>query len=142
RAHSSAAPIANREPQKSTGGGRKCSQLFPVEHEGGAGRAGSEFDNADDGLLDQLTLILQVFSQDLGQLGPCLGLRPRELRHGWHGDCDPGEKEEFAPDNLHDSLLNQTFVRALCGVNPASESKFTDVAITKRCFGARDLTDL
>jgi hypothetical protein len=32
RAHSSAAPIANRERQKSTGGGRKCSQLFPVEH--------------------------------------------------------------------------------------------------------------
>jgi hypothetical protein len=37
RAHSSAAPIANREPQKSTGGGRKCSQLFSVEHEGGGG---------------------------------------------------------------------------------------------------------
>src|SRR5262245_45993690 len=34
-AHSSAAPIANRGPQKSTGGGQKCSQLFPVEHEGG-----------------------------------------------------------------------------------------------------------
>ena len=29
RAHSSAAPVANREPQKSTGGGRKCGQLFP-----------------------------------------------------------------------------------------------------------------
>src|SRR5262249_56841667 len=37
RARSLAAPIANREPQKSTGGGRKCSQLFPVEHEGGGG---------------------------------------------------------------------------------------------------------
>src|SRR6516162_10476132 len=35
RARSVAAPIANRELQKSTGGGRKCSQLFPVEHEGG-----------------------------------------------------------------------------------------------------------
>ena len=33
-----------------------------------SGGAGPEFDNADDGLLDQLTLILQVFSQDLGQL--------------------------------------------------------------------------
>src|SRR5262249_20252012 len=40
RARSVAAPIANREQQKSTGGGRKCSQLFPVEHEGGV-RAGS-----------------------------------------------------------------------------------------------------
>src|SRR5262249_57147318 len=39
RSHSSAAPIVNREPQKSTGGGRKCSQLFSVEHEGGGGRA-------------------------------------------------------------------------------------------------------
>src|SRR5262249_13417565 len=37
RARSVAAPIANREPQKSTGGGRKCSQLFSVEHEGGGG---------------------------------------------------------------------------------------------------------
>src|SRR5262249_53361397 len=37
RARSLAAPIANRELQKSTGGGRKCSQLFPVEHEGGRG---------------------------------------------------------------------------------------------------------
>src|SRR5262249_57209928 len=37
RARSVAAPIANREPQKSTGEGRKCSQLFPVEHEGGGG---------------------------------------------------------------------------------------------------------
>src|SRR5262249_40501599 len=35
RAPSVAAPIANRELQKSTGGGQKCSQLFPVEHEGG-----------------------------------------------------------------------------------------------------------
>src|SRR5215469_11053155 len=35
RARSVAAPIANRELQKSTGGGRKCSQLFSVEHEGG-----------------------------------------------------------------------------------------------------------
>ena len=34
RARSVAAPIANRELQKSTGGGRKCSQLFPVEREG------------------------------------------------------------------------------------------------------------
>src|SRR5262249_18741885 len=34
RARSVAAPIANREPQKSTGEGRKCSQLFFVEHEG------------------------------------------------------------------------------------------------------------
>jgi len=73
-------------------------------HVPGSSSAGPEFDDADDGLLDQLTLILQVFSQDLGQLRPCLGLRWRELRHGWHGDCDPGEKEEFAPDNLHDSL--------------------------------------
>src|SRR6516162_10887380 len=37
RARSVAAPIANRELQKSTGGGRKCSQLFPVEHEGRRG---------------------------------------------------------------------------------------------------------
>src|SRR5262249_23052131 len=35
RARSVAAPIANREPQKSTGGGRKCSPFFRVEHEGG-----------------------------------------------------------------------------------------------------------
>jgi hypothetical protein len=35
RARSLAAPIAYREPQKSTGGGRKCSQLFSVEREGG-----------------------------------------------------------------------------------------------------------
>src|SRR5262249_43020433 len=34
RARSVAAPIANREQQKSTGGGRKCSQLFSVEPEG------------------------------------------------------------------------------------------------------------
>jgi len=34
RARSVAAPIANRGPQKSSGGDRKCSQLFPVEHEG------------------------------------------------------------------------------------------------------------
>src|SRR5262245_31520882 len=33
RARSLAAPIANRELQKSTGGGRKCSQLFSVERE-------------------------------------------------------------------------------------------------------------
>ena len=31
RARSVAAPIANREPQKSTAEDRKCSQLFPVE---------------------------------------------------------------------------------------------------------------
>src|SRR5262249_29475901 len=30
-------PIANRGPQKSTGGGRKSGQLFSVEHEGGRG---------------------------------------------------------------------------------------------------------
>ena len=35
RARSVAAPIANRELQKLTGGGRKCSQLFSVEREGG-----------------------------------------------------------------------------------------------------------
>jgi|SRR6516164_9747030 len=35
RAHSSAAPIANREPQKTTSGGRKCGQLFPIEREAG-----------------------------------------------------------------------------------------------------------
>ena len=34
RSRSVAAPIANREPQKSTAGGRKCSQLFSVEREG------------------------------------------------------------------------------------------------------------
>jgi len=27
-------------------------------------------------------------------------------------------------------------------VNPASEPKFTEVAITERCFEGRDLTDL
>src|SRR5262249_5157895 len=37
RARSVAAPIANRELQKSTGEGRKCSQLFPVEHKGAWG---------------------------------------------------------------------------------------------------------
>src|SRR5262252_5691564 len=31
RARSVAAPIANREPQKSSGGGQKCGQLFSVE---------------------------------------------------------------------------------------------------------------
>src|SRR5262249_17641440 len=35
RAHSSAAPIANREQQKSTAEGRKGGQLFSVEREGG-----------------------------------------------------------------------------------------------------------
>src|SRR5262249_25566223 len=35
RARSVAAPIANREPQKSTAEGRKCGQLFSVEREGG-----------------------------------------------------------------------------------------------------------
>src|SRR5499427_7024728 len=39
RARSVAAPIANREPQKSTAEGRKCGQLFSVEHEGGGGGA-------------------------------------------------------------------------------------------------------
>src|SRR6516164_5804901 len=34
RARSVAAPIANREPQKSTAEGRKCGQLFSVEREG------------------------------------------------------------------------------------------------------------
>src|SRR5262245_18229830 len=37
RARFVAAPIANREPQKSTGGGRQCAQLFSVEREGGGG---------------------------------------------------------------------------------------------------------
>src|SRR5262249_16344195 len=37
RARSVAAPIANREQQKSTAEGRKCGQLFSVEHEGGGG---------------------------------------------------------------------------------------------------------
>src|SRR5262252_5463904 len=37
RARSVAAPIANREPQKSTAEGRKCGQLFSVEREGGRG---------------------------------------------------------------------------------------------------------
>src|SRR5215813_10379600 len=36
-ARSVAAPIANRELQKSNGGGRKCGQLFLVEREGGQG---------------------------------------------------------------------------------------------------------
>src|SRR5262249_43232563 len=35
RARSVATPIANREPQKSTGGGRKWSQLFSGELAGG-----------------------------------------------------------------------------------------------------------
>src|SRR5215471_5839792 len=35
RARSIAAPIANREPQKSTAEGRKCGQLSSVEREGG-----------------------------------------------------------------------------------------------------------
>src|SRR5262249_1378480 len=39
RARSVPAPIANRELQKSTGGGRKCGQLFSVEREGGEGGA-------------------------------------------------------------------------------------------------------
>src|SRR5262249_32531179 len=34
RARSVAAPIVNREPQKSTAEGRKCGQLFSVEREG------------------------------------------------------------------------------------------------------------
>src|SRR5262249_15673253 len=33
RARSVAAPIPNREPQKSTAEGRKCGQLFSVERE-------------------------------------------------------------------------------------------------------------
>src|SRR5262249_59036140 len=37
RARSVAAPIANREQQKSTADGRKCGQLFSVEREGGGG---------------------------------------------------------------------------------------------------------
>src|SRR5262249_18290145 len=37
RARSVAAPIANREQQKSTAEGRKCGQLFSVEREGGQG---------------------------------------------------------------------------------------------------------
>jgi hypothetical protein len=36
------APIANREQQKSTAEGRKCSQLFSVEHEGGGGKSPPE----------------------------------------------------------------------------------------------------
>jgi len=51
RARSVAAPIANREPQKSTGGGRKCSQLFPVEHKGGGGKIALPVDvNGDFGI--------------------------------------------------------------------------------------------
>jgi hypothetical protein len=57
----------------------------------GSGGAGPEFDNADDSLLDQLALILQVFSQDLAQLRRCLGLRQRELRYG--GDSEGNARE-------------------------------------------------
>ena len=39
RARSVAAPIANRERQKSTAGGRKCGQLFSAERAGGRGVA-------------------------------------------------------------------------------------------------------
>ena len=40
RARSVAAPIANREQQKSTAEGRKCGQLFSVKREGGVLGAG------------------------------------------------------------------------------------------------------
>src|SRR5262245_26812247 len=43
RARSVAAPIANREPQKSTAGGRKCGQLFSVEREDKAPNAANFF---------------------------------------------------------------------------------------------------
>jgi hypothetical protein len=39
-----AAPIANREQQKSTGDDRKCNQLFLVEHEGGGAYVSPGFD--------------------------------------------------------------------------------------------------
>src|SRR5262249_45112652 len=42
RARSVAAPIANREQQKSTAEGRKCGQLFSVEREGSRFRSGAD----------------------------------------------------------------------------------------------------
>src|SRR5882724_12708944 len=80
---------------------------------------GTEVDDTDYGLLYNLILTLQVFSQDLGLLRPCLGLRPGDLRHGWERCCDPREVKQIAADDFHLSPLNlsASFDRAsLCAL--------------------------
>src|SRR5712664_3730248 len=80
---------------------------------------GTEVDDTDNGLLYNLILTLQVFSQDLGLLRPCQGLRPGDLRHGWERCCDPGQVKQFAANNFHLSLskLPANFDRAsLCAL--------------------------
>jgi hypothetical protein len=44
-----------------------------------SGGAGPEVDDTDNRLLYDLTLTLQVFSQDLGKLWRYLSLRPHDL---------------------------------------------------------------
>src|SRR5262245_26865148 len=58
RARSVAAPIANRELQKSTSGGRKCSQLFFRRAARGGPRAavGAGLDQDDQYIRDALTI--------------------------------------------------------------------------------------
>src|SRR5262249_24911184 len=61
RARSLAAPIANREPQKSTGGGRKCSQLFSVEHEGERGGSGMSSMGPSIGIFMAAVAVARVY---------------------------------------------------------------------------------
>ena len=72
----------------------------------GSGSAGAKVDDADDSLLYHLALTFQIFSQDLGQLRSSLGLRPRDLRHGWDRCYDPREVKQIAADDFHLSPLN------------------------------------
>jgi hypothetical protein len=55
-----------------------------VPRGGGAGR---ELNDAGHGLLDHLTLALEIVTLDLGQLRPCLRLHQRNVRDGRGRDC-------------------------------------------------------
>src|SRR5262245_30822482 len=73
-------------------------------HVPGGSAAGPKFDNANDGLLHGLALAFEIMSQDLRQLRPRLSLRQPNVHQARGAHCQAGKAEEFATDELHDSL--------------------------------------
>ena len=59
-------------------------------HVPGSGCARGKFDDADDGLLDDLALAFEVIAQDLSQLRPRLGLRQHNISDGRNRHCEAG----------------------------------------------------
>src|SRR5262249_60983318 len=73
-------------------------------HVPGSRAARREFDDADDGFLNYLTLALEIVAQDLGKLRSPLRLFQRNGRERWSGHCEAGQPKKLAANDCHCSL--------------------------------------